>query len=340
MTRLNNNPLVTVIMPVYNAEEFLAESIDSILRQTFKDFEFLIINDGSTDNSLSLIRSYEERDHRITVIDQENKGVVASANTAITRSRGEYIARMDADDVSMPERLEQGVHILQKSLETILVCSDFEVIDDKGCFRYREFVPPHDSDIKRALFLRNPIANGSTLIRKSALVDAGLFDDTFAEDFHMWMKLSELGKFEATGTMLYRWRMNPGGLTLSNNNLSVNKGKEYIESRWQKSTPLYVPRGQIVTEARYYYRRLGFYGIDYKETYLNDLTQLSARFFTHGHKLLALRQLFAVASTGRTGLKIALKRIHIISGNKLRSSKQAAPFGRAAYDNQKPEPVE
>ena len=97
--------LISVILPVYNGEKYLKESIESILNQTYTNFEFIIIDDGSKDSSLEIIKEYEKEDERIIVISRENKGLVASLNEGIATAKGKYIARMDADDVSLSERL-------------------------------------------------------------------------------------------------------------------------------------------------------------------------------------------------------------------------------------------
>lgn len=101
-----NKNMISVILPVYNGEKFLRESIESILNQTYENFEFIIINDGSTDGSLKIINDYASRDFRIKVISRENKGLVYSLNEGIDLAKGKYIARMDADDISLPKRFE------------------------------------------------------------------------------------------------------------------------------------------------------------------------------------------------------------------------------------------
>src|SRR5215211_725311 len=99
-------PKVSVVMTVFNAERYLREAIESVLNQTFGDFEFVIVDDGSTDRSLDILKEYAQRDPRIRLISRENKGIVASANEGIAVARGQYLARMDADDVSLPQRFE------------------------------------------------------------------------------------------------------------------------------------------------------------------------------------------------------------------------------------------
>jgi glycosyltransferase involved in cell wall biosynthesis len=333
MTSNTTNPKVSVVMPVYNAEKFLRESLDSILRQTFEDFEVIIINDGSTDDSKSIINEYQKRDDRIIVHHQKNHGVVYTANRAIQMAKGEYIARMDADDVSFPDRFLQEVEILDRHPKTVLVCSSFEVFDSNGEFRYRDLVPPNTEDIKRALYLRNPIANGSTMVRKKALEEAGLFDEVFAEDFHMWMKLINKGDFEGTGTVLYRWRMNPNGLTLSNNSLSIHQGKNYINNLWQEGVPRNVTRKEIAKLIANYKKVHKAKGMEFSNIILTDLTQLAAKLFLKGQYLNGIRQLLAVAFVNTAGTKAALQRLHFISTGHYNKLRKRIPFGRGTYDS-------
>jgi len=320
-------------MPVYNAEQFLRESIDSILRQTFTDFEFIIINDGSTDGSQSIIDTYAKKDPRVVSIKQDNKGVVATANKAITIAKGKYIARMDADDISMPDRLKQEVAILNKKPKTILVCSSFEIFNKDGEFRYKDIVAPGNAQIKRALYLRNPIANGSTLIRKSSLIEAGLFDEVFAEDFKMWTKLALLGDFESTGTMLYRWRMNPSGLTLSNNSLSMSKGAEYIADLWSIKKPETISRSDIQKISKGYLSAKSNKAKDYREVFLTDISQLAAKLFTNGHYLDGIHQIVALAFSDKDGFKAAIRRMQFITLGHFGKLRRKISIKRTPFDN-------
>lgn len=126
----NISPKVSVVMSVYNGEKYLPETIDSILNQTFKDFEFIIINDGSTDKTAKILTSYD--DPRIRIFNQENMGLTKSLNRAISLAKGEYIARMDADDISYPERLKKQVDYLNKNPDIGLVGSKYIRIDKRG----------------------------------------------------------------------------------------------------------------------------------------------------------------------------------------------------------------
>lgn len=119
---------VSVVMPVYNSEKYLKESIESILNQSYSDLEFIIINDGSTDNSFKIIKEYAKLDKRINVISRENKGIVYSLNEAIRLAKGEYIARMDADDISAPKRIEKQISFLKSHRDIDILGTQVKVV--------------------------------------------------------------------------------------------------------------------------------------------------------------------------------------------------------------------
>ena len=111
----SRSPLITVVLPVYNGEKYLSEAIDSILTQTFADFELITINDGSTDDSLQILRKYEQRDSRIRVIARENRGLATTLNDSVDIARGEWVARMDQDDIALPHRFERQLAWLKET---------------------------------------------------------------------------------------------------------------------------------------------------------------------------------------------------------------------------------
>ena len=125
-----NEIKITVLMPAYNAAEYIAEAIESVLLQTFSDFELLIINDGSTDDTANIIRSFSDK--RIVLIQQENQGVAAALNNGLLHARAEYIARFDADDICFPERLQIQVQFLDDNMDHVLTGCDAEYIAESG----------------------------------------------------------------------------------------------------------------------------------------------------------------------------------------------------------------
>ena len=308
-----HKPFISVILPVYNAERYLRESIDSILRQTYTNFEFIIVNDGSTDNSQDIIDHYKKIDSRIIAITQENRGVVATANRAAKLAKGQYLSRADADDISFDHKLEDLVRCTEKHPDAVVVCGSIEVINENSEYVYRDLVLTENDDLKRTFYLRNPIPNGATLINKSAFEAVGGYEDVFAEDCHLWTRLFTVGDFIGTGTIVYRWRMNNAGLTLSNNQKSMEKEKEYVDIIWNYGIPPLLTRDIVMQKSKSYFLSDSLYGVAYKKVFLSDLSRLSVHLIKKGYVFQGLRQLLIIASTGRTGLKTVLKRLHLIS---------------------------
>lgn len=207
-------PVVSVIMPVYNAEKYLQEAIDSILGQTFHDFEFLIINDGSDDDSAKIINKYQ--DQRIRFIDRKHQGLVSSLNSGISISQGNYIARMDADDISLPNRFEEQVAFLDRH-------EDYGII---GCAYFRlnmkreiQGIAPvifDNIDIQNQLLYKNPFAHSSVMLRSSILRKFNLFyriEAKYFEDYDLWIRFCKVSKGRNLSNILYCWMDNPQNIT-------------------------------------------------------------------------------------------------------------------------------
>lgn len=188
-------PRVSVLMPVYNGEKYLHQAIDSILGQTFTDFEFLIINDGSTDSSAEIIESYN--DPRIRLVhNKTNLKLIETLNKGIRLARGQYIARMDCDDISMPERLSKQVVFMDAHPEVNILGTGFYVIDSKGKSSYKVLFPLNHHFLSWSLCFYCPICHPSTIIRKDALLKIGGYDPKMlhAEDYDLWRRLSKKTK--------------------------------------------------------------------------------------------------------------------------------------------------
>ena len=182
---------VSVIMSVYNGERHLRESVDSILNQTFKDFEFIIINDGSSDKTMDILKAYGDK--RIILITQDNMGLTKSLNNGIAIAKGRYIARQDADDKSEIDRLEKQVNYMESNLSVGLLGTMFKIIDENGMFRRTSYLPVDNEIIKERLVEINQFCHGSVMIRKVALEKVGTYRDYFkyAQDYDLWLRISE-----------------------------------------------------------------------------------------------------------------------------------------------------
>ena len=187
---MDREPKITVIMSVFNGSEFLAESIQSILDQTFKEFEFIIVDDGSTDNSLDIIRSFESADSRIKVISKLNEGLAKSLNTAISISKGEYIARMDADDISYKNRLEKQYEFMQKNKSIDLCGCSMDIIDELGNVTSEKIQTSNNHEILKKRFFQSPILHITFFGKKLFFLKNNGYREEFkyAQDYDLVMR--------------------------------------------------------------------------------------------------------------------------------------------------------
>ncbi|NDK54535.1 glycosyltransferase family 2 protein [Pontibacter fetidus] len=214
-------PEITVLMPVYNAEKFLAVAIDSILQQSFSDLELLIIDDGSTDNSVAIVQSYT--DNRIRLVRNErNLGITATLNKGITLATTDLIARMDADDISLPERLRKQYEFMQAYPECCLVGSRTATISEEGSIRWED-KPESDYTYYNLTFFC-AIYHPSVMYRKSIIEAAGMYKLPYAEDYELWCRLARQHKLHVLPDILLHYRLN-------SNSTSTNlKQQEYSQA--------------------------------------------------------------------------------------------------------------
>lgn len=194
-------------MPVYNAENFLREAIESILSQTFKDFEFLIINDGSTDNSNKIILSY--KDSRIIYVkNDKNLGQAETMNRGLKIAKAELIARMDADDISHPERLEKQYFQMKKDKSLAILASDFDVINEEGGLLYEYRHARSSEEIYYILQFRNCVGHPTVMFRKHIILGTyrGYDMHREAEDYDLWLRVSKTHKISIINHNLLKLR--------------------------------------------------------------------------------------------------------------------------------------
>ncbi|GIV33728.1 MAG: hypothetical protein KatS3mg031_1263 [Chitinophagales bacterium] len=221
-------------MPVYNAAAYVAEAVQSILDQTFSDFELLIIDDGSTDPSLQVIQAFN--DSRIRLIRNEtNLKLIATLNKGLEHARGKYIARMDADDVSTPERLAVQVAFMEKNPEVGVCGSWFETFGNgKKIVRY----PEKDADIRLMLLYQTPFCHPAVLFRK-ALFDQyhTRFNPEFvhAEDYEVWVRLADKTRFANIPRVLLRYRIHPGSVSSTHTFVQQRNTLSIIRQAFQKA---------------------------------------------------------------------------------------------------------
>lgn len=192
-------PHISVLMPVYNGQEYLSLAVESILNQTFDNFELIVVDDGSTDRSNQVIRAYREKDSRVVLIEQSNQGIVAALNKALHAAKGKFCARMDADDISLPTRFLAQVQFLERHLDVVVVGGQGYIIDDDGDPVCPLRVALSDDDINAAL-LRVHGCNGyihpSVMFRTDVAKMIGGYRSQFiyAEDLDFFLRMGESGK--------------------------------------------------------------------------------------------------------------------------------------------------
>ena len=247
-----SQPKVSVVMSVYNGEKHLRPAIDGILRQTFTDFEFIIINDGSSDGTDKILRSY--KDKRIRIINQPNHGLVYSLNKGVRLARGRYIARQDADDISLPNRFKEEVALLNKNDHLGLVGTFFTYIDedteDPGL---TICMPTKDIDVKRAFYITNPIGHGTAMYRKSVFSKTGYYTNAYGptEDFELWRRIAEDWELCIIPKSMYLYRINLTSISHTKGEVQHANTAKIIDEQWAK--PFYRKSPDaIIADGTYY----------------------------------------------------------------------------------------
>ncbi len=200
-------PKITVLMSVFNSEAFLSTAVESILGQSYGDFEFLIIDDGSDQPIDHIIRAY--KDNRIVLVSQENAGLTRSLNRGIGLARGTYVARMDADDISTPDRLKVQIAAFDQVPDFNLVGSFFDVVDGQGqLLERKELITDPIYRLWRLQF-HNNYGHGTVMFRKKAVLETGLYDEglRYAQDYDLWSRLSRKNNTMIVPEVLYHYRM-------------------------------------------------------------------------------------------------------------------------------------
>lgn len=213
-----SQPLVSVVMVVCNVERFLAESIESILGQTFRDFEFIILDYGLTDDSKAIVSRYAAKDSRIKLREIPHCGLAEARNTVSFLAQGRYIAVMDADDVSMPDRLKWESEFMEGHPEIGIVGGAIQWIDGTGKALRVDSRPTHDDEIKEVLLDHYPFCHSSLLMRRDCFVQEGGYRSAFApaEDYDLALRMSEHCKCANLEQVVLRYRIHATQLSLQN----------------------------------------------------------------------------------------------------------------------------
>lgn len=218
----SNPPLISVVMPTFNSAKYLTAAISSILNQTLKNFEFIIIDDGSTDSTGKIIKRFSRKDKRIIIIKNKiNLGIVKSLNKGIEKSKGEYIARMDSDDWSYPDRLGKQISFMKKHPDVVICGGKINICDENLKIKSTRHYPTTDKKIRENIFEINPFAHPAVMYKKTAVIKAGGYNEKLftVEDYDLYFRLGKFGKFRNLTSNLLKLRTHKNSVS----NKFINK---------------------------------------------------------------------------------------------------------------------
>lgn len=204
------SPKVSWVMPVYNGEKYLRPALDSILAQTFKNWELVIVNDASTDSTPSICKEYAEKDPRIrTLTNGKNLHIGGSLNKGISAARADLIARMDADDICLPQRLEKQIKVFEENKDIAVVGSYIVLIDEEGKEKGIREYATEDMELKRKILRYSPFAHPTVMFKKSIVEEFGGYDrqKSPSEDIDLWFKIGTKYKFANVAEPLLKYRV-------------------------------------------------------------------------------------------------------------------------------------
>jgi len=222
------SPVISVIMAVYNCDIFLDDAIQSIINQTFSEFELIVINDGSTDQSFDLLLQWQTIDNRMIIINQENMGLTKSLNRGLSLARGEFIARHDCDDYSHKERFNKQLAIFDHHPNVIIVGSDVAWIDETNTILDIMAGPQSYSDALSCFFdIANPYVHGSIMVRKHVLQILNGYRDAFqtSQDFDLYIRMTQVqGEWRSVPEVCYYLRIHSNSITAKKWMLQLRHG--------------------------------------------------------------------------------------------------------------------
>jgi glycosyltransferase involved in cell wall biosynthesis len=230
-------PAVSVLLPVYNAERYLREAIESVLCQTFGDFELLMLDDGSTDDSAAILWEYELKDRRVHVFSRENRGLPSTLNELIGKARGRYLARMDQDDICLPNRFENQVAFLSANTEHVLVGGWIEQINEAGQPIGIVRTPCAHDDIDRFnLRGRCSVWHPTAMMTKKAVLAIAAYDIELeaAEDLDLWLRLAEVGKIANLEHTVLRYRLHDNSLSATQREKQMKNAELACIKAWRR----------------------------------------------------------------------------------------------------------
>lgn len=248
----DTKPAISVVMSVYNGAEHLRPALEGIFNQTYSNFEFIIIDDGSTDDSVKIIKSY--KDPRVRIIRQRNHGLVFSLNKGLTLARGQFIARQDADDISLPTRFEKELALISSDPKIGVVGTYFTYIDEITAEPGISITGPTKSiDVKRTMYFNNPFGHGTTMIRKAVFGNVKPYTNDFGptEDMELWQRIGDKWEFGIVPESLYWYRINPNSISHQKSEIQHKFTAQLIARQWAKPF-IFKSAKNIIADGHYY----------------------------------------------------------------------------------------
>lgn len=207
---MKNKPLISVVMPAHNAQKYISGAIESILNQTFNNFELIIINDSSTDRTLTIVKSFSKKDSRIRIVNNDTRfNIARTLNKGIALAKSNIIARMDADDIAFPERLERQYKVITSSKNIAVIGSNIVIIDAGGSEKGTRNYPHLSKDLKKCLFRYSPFAHPVVMFRKNMFEEVGGYNPKYSptEDLDLWFRLGRKHEFKSIPEPLLKYRI-------------------------------------------------------------------------------------------------------------------------------------
>jgi glycosyltransferase involved in cell wall biosynthesis len=248
----NPNPTVSVIVPAHNAERYLRESLDSVLAQTFTDFELIVIDDGSTDRTAEILRSYG---NRIVCVHQEKRGPAAARNRGLQMARGSWIAFQDSDDIWLPQKLERQAGFARAHPQYGIVTTDILWFDETGVTRpsIRDRFPIENGWVMKKLLLHNWISNSAVMARRECFERVGGFDEepgVYGSDWMKWVEIAQFYQVYFIEEVLVRFRRHAASFTQQNTERQFENLFRNLE-KLQQRVPALAQEPELVKEAAY-----------------------------------------------------------------------------------------
>ena len=234
-----DRPKISVVMTVYNAEKFLDEAIRSVLGQSFAEFEFIVVDDGSTDRSVDRVKAYTDR--RMRFFPLVHSGRAASLNFAIAESTASFIAIMDADDIAYPQRLQSEFEAIARDPALDVVGSSYQVIDEQGDLVREKHLPMSHEAIVALMPVQCSVCFPAALIRKDIFLQAGPFNEklTAAVDYEMWLRILDRAKFHNLPSILLKYRLSGTSISSRFRNVQAAQTYElsmrYLQEKYQNA---------------------------------------------------------------------------------------------------------